>query len=159
MKYPLETSGPTVRCLRAVLVGLAFWLTSASAENQPASKRAEARPNPAPQEVPVPKSVFVVPTQRGEGTDPFFPKSTGMPAPTPKVSTTSVFSELVLKGFSGTTQQRLAIINNHTFAAGEETDLHIGSGRVHVRCLEVRTDSVVIEIDGERREMRLRQSF
>jgi hypothetical protein len=146
-------------CRMAALVGFGLWLTSATAENQPAPNQAVPAPKPVAQVIPIPKSVYVVPVKPEEGTDPFFPKAARVKAATPSTTPRSFSGDLVLKGFSGPAQHKLAIINNYTLATGEEADLHIGAAHVHVRCIEVKADSVVIEIEGERRELRLRQSF
>ena len=52
--------------------------------------------------------------------------------------------------------RRLAIINNYTFAAGESADVRTSNGRVRVQCLEIKTDSVIIRVGEELRELRLR---
>jgi len=43
----------------------------------------------------------------------------------------------------------LAIINNHTFAVGDEGDVLTTSGRVSLRCLEIHPDYVIVEINGQ----------
>jgi hypothetical protein len=65
-------------------------------------------------------------------------------------------SALTVKGFSGTPGHRFVIINNHTFGVGDEGDVITPSGRVHVRCTEVHSDYVAIEVNGQRRELHLR---
>ena len=47
----------------------------------------------------------------------------------------------------------MAIINNHTFAVGDEGDVRTANGEVHLRCVEIRAGVVVIEINGTRREL------
>ena len=47
----------------------------------------------------------------------------------------------------------MVIINNHTFALGDEGDVQTTSGRVHIRLAEIRATSVVIEVNGSRREL------
>jgi hypothetical protein len=109
--------------------------------------------------VEIPKSVFEVPTSPKEGRDPFFPDSTRIYAVT--TTKTNVIrsappAELVLKILSGTPASPLAAINNHTFGVGEEADVLTPAGRVRVRCLEINLsdESVLIEVGGERRELR-----
>jgi len=106
-------------------------------------------------DVASPKSLFVIPTSPKEGCDPFFPDSTR-----PYEEALALNSHhrggilsLALKGLSGTPDQRLAIINNHTFAVGEEGDVITTTGRVRLRCVEIREKSVVIEVDGQRQEL------
>jgi hypothetical protein len=62
-------------------------------------------------------------------------------------------SSLVLKGISGPPDHRLAIINNHTFGVGDEANLVTPQGPIHIRCLEVKASSVVIESGGQRHEL------
>ena len=101
-----------------------------------------------------PRSVFIIPSNPKEGCDPFFPNSNRAyemvaAANTPAGNITS----LVLKGFSGSQNHRLAIINNHTFAAGDTGDVITPEGRIHLRCIEIKTNSAVIEIGGQRHEL------
>jgi len=62
-------------------------------------------------------------------------------------------TSLVLKGFSGSQNHRLVIINNHTFAAGDTGDVITSDGRVHLRCIEIKTNSTVVEVGGQRYEL------
>jgi hypothetical protein len=43
----------------------------------------------------------------------------------------------------------LAIINNHTFGVGDEGDVLTPSGKIHLRCLEIHPDMVIVEIGGK----------
>ena len=109
------------------------------------------------------RSVFIVPTDPKQGRDPFFPESqrfqsassTNNVQPAPAGSTAA----LLLQGISGTSERRLAIVNGHTLAEGEETEVSVNGARLRFRCLEIKTDSVVIEIGTERRELRLRAGY
>jgi hypothetical protein len=100
-------------------------------------------------------SVFTIPSSSREGRDPFFPNSTRpyKSAVTTTVSHSVELSALVIKGFSGSVDHRFVIINNHTFAPGDEGDVVTSGGRIHINCIEVKTSSVVIEIGGERHEL------
>ena len=40
----------------------------------------------------------------------------------------------------------MVIINNHTFVAGDEGDVRSSSGVTHIRCIEIKSDAVIIEI-------------
>jgi hypothetical protein len=62
-------------------------------------------------------------------------------------------SSLAIKGISGIPGHRLVIINNHTFATGDELDVKSSSGGVHVRCVEIRAASAVIEVNGQKHEL------
>ena len=63
-------------------------------------------------------------------------------------------TSLVLKGISGPPDHRLAIINNHTLGVGDEQDLVTAQGRIHIRCVEIKSNSVVIESGGENHELK-----
>ena len=114
-----------------------------------------AKTNAAPhEEEGFPKSEF---DERG-GKDPFFPLRTlarGDLKPDPNKD---VCHLLVLKGISGPPNRRLAIINNQTLEAGEKREVTTTAGKVEIRCLEIREDSVVIECpnQGGRKELKLR---
>jgi len=100
------------------------------------------------------RSVFILPANAEEGRDPFFPKS-NRPYQTAAATTTNSVgvTALVVKGFSGTPNHRLVIINNHTFAAGDEGDVITEQGRIHVRCIEIKSRSVVVNIGGQYHEL------
>jgi hypothetical protein len=56
--------------------------------------------------------------------------------------------QIRLSGLSGSAGNRLAIINDKTFSAGEEADLKLNGKTVHVGCLEIREQSALIQIQG-----------
>jgi len=95
------------------------------------------------------QSVFILPSNPKDGRDPFFPDSTRTPELAQPASHTVEVSSLKVPGISGTPGHLLAIINNHTFAVGEEGDVKTGSGLVHIRCLEIQNNAVVVEINGQ----------
>jgi len=97
-----------------------------------------------------PRSVFVLPTNAREGRDPFFPESSRIYETTVLSNHKVEATSLVIKGISGTPGHWFAIINNHSFATGDEGDVLTTSGRAHIRCLEIRKDAVVVEINGQR---------
>jgi len=103
----------------------------------------------------VPQSVFTVPTTPAEGRNPFFPKSGGGAA-TNRTAQTANTIVLVLNGFGGTPAKPLVIINNRTFGEGEEAEVASGSLRAKIRCVEIKADSAVVEMNGERQELHLR---
>ncbi|MGA2751962.1 MAG: hypothetical protein ABSG59_24630, partial [Verrucomicrobiota bacterium] len=74
-------------------------------------------------------------------------------------SASAVTVELKLNGISGTTGRRLAIINNRTFEANEEGVVSTTLGSVRIRCLEIKPNSVLVQIGGEQRVLRLRPGF
>jgi hypothetical protein len=125
----------------AALVLALFWIRPLSA--------APAAPAP----VVASHSTFIIPTSAKEGRDPFYPESS-RPYTLPTEHSQRVeMSALTLKGFSGSPEHRLAIINNHTFAVGDEGDVATSIGHLHLRCIEIKTRSVVIEADGHRFEL------
>jgi hypothetical protein len=106
----------------------------------------------------VPKSVFVVPASEKDGRDPFYPQSDRLQHGSNKKSAAAPKTpsiELVYNGLSGTADRRLAIINGRTLAEGEETELVLPTGRVKIRCIEIKGETVIVEAFGERRELRL----
>ena len=107
----------------------------------------------------IPKSVFVIPKNPQEGRDPFFPNSMHPYGISEKPQLTPAVSNLVLKGLSGPPDGRLAMINGRTFKTGEEGEVSTPAGRVTIRVVEIRSDSVVIEVGGVRHELHMRSDF
>src|SRR6185503_353159 len=111
-----------------------------------------------------PQSVFV--NNPGFGKDPFFPKSTRVPvvktnelvetllAPPPAVP-----DEIVLKGINLLKDRRFCILNNRTVTSGEEFDLKIRGKIYKVRCVEIKNNSVVINVNGMSKELPLRNGL
>ena len=141
------------------LPGLTFSARAAQTQPDAAGKPAAAT-NAAPAELELPKSVFIIPATSAEGKDPFFPLSTRLhPVAVVTTTTTNVAPAVVqleLKGISGAVDRRFAIINNRTFAVGEEEELTVNSGRVRVVCKEIKDNSVVVLVNGQERILRLR---
>jgi len=103
---------------------------------------------------PVPaRSVFVMPANAREGRDPFYPESPRPYEAAVAANHTVEISALAIKGFSGPPEHRMVVINNHTFGVGDEGDVKTPSGRVHLRCTEIRANLVVIEVNGQKREL------
>jgi len=109
--------------------------------------------NAAPQDI---KSIFVMPNSPKDGRDPFFPNATSLyqsaasPVPTARPMP---LETLKLVGILGNS---LANINGVTFAVGETQEVKTSSGSISVRLLQIkaRDESVVIEANGLRRELR-----
>ena len=55
---------------------------------------------------------------------------------------------LVLRGISWTQIRPLAVINNRTFAIKERGSVRVGTTNLIIRCLEISTNSAVVQIDG-----------
>jgi hypothetical protein len=135
-------------------------MTAASPNTQPQSNTNAKASGTA---TPLPQSVFVMPKGPPEGVDPFFPRSkrpyqgSVLPIVVPSnPEPVTVAVDLKLKAISGLPEHRLALINNHTFEAGEEGEVVTTTGRMRIRCLEITQDSAVVQVGAERRELHLR---
>ena len=141
-------------CFRALTAGLplvmVLWASPLVAA--PATQSQPAKTNTL-------RSVFILPANPGEGRDPFFPKSNRPYESAPTVTNNVVeVTALVVKGVSGSTDHRLVIINNHTFAAGDIADVITEQGRIRVHCVEIKPRSVVVEIGGHYHELLISDS-
>jgi hypothetical protein len=144
---------------KGALAILLLCTTVASPNAQPQSTNTKASVTST--NAPLAQSVFINPKDKQQGVDPFFPRSNrpyGPVAPiviatTPEPVTVAV--ELKLKAISGLPEHRLALINNHTFEAGEEGEVVTTNGRMRIRCLEIHQDSAVVQVGPERREIHL----
>ena len=110
------------------------------------------------------KPVFVIPQSPQQGMrDPFYPKSLRIfaHAPVPVVVATQAVArvELKLQGISGTPNHRLPIINGRTFELGEEAEVPVQGGKVAVKVIEIKGDSVIAQANGERYELKMRPGF
>lgn len=159
MPAPLQSLRAWTFLFAVALLGLTFSARAAQTPPDPAGKPA-ATTNAAPAELELPRSVFIIPATSAEGKDPFFPLSTRLhPIAVVTTTTTNVAPAVVqldLKGISGAVDRRFAIINNRTFAVGEEEELSVNSGRVRVVCKEIKDDSVLVLVNGRERILRLR---
>lgn len=70
------------------------------------------------------------------------------------------YTDLTLKSISGSGTKKLALINNQTFTVGESGKVRLGAGEVKLRCEEIRDQSVVVTIEGQRgrKELHLTKS-
>ena len=134
-------------CCAIAIVGMILWVAAPAAhcedkatpENKPAADAAKT-------------STFKIPSSLAEGHDPFYPKSTRFIAkPTPEPAVGPVVLEL--KGISGTPERPLAIINNRTFAIGEEQDVTTAQGKVKVRCLNIEGMKVRVMAQGQTQDL------
>jgi hypothetical protein len=147
-----------VLSLSAVAALTVSIVNSAGAGSAPAAKPADAEPV-------IPKSVFTIPNTAGVARDPFFPTRI-IQAEVPKPATTNTaarstvsLSCLVLKGLSGTPSRPLAMVNGRTMERGEDAEIVTDCGRLLVHCVDITTNSAIVEVAGERRELRLRSDF
>ena len=129
-------------------VATVIWTTQAIADN----KKPTA---PTPKIV---NSLFIVPSSNVEGRDPFFPESTRVfevMMAASQTNRTAEITSLKVPGISGESGHLLAIINNHTFAEGDEGDVLTASGRVHLHCIEIQPTYVVVEVNHQKHRINL----
>jgi protein DA1 len=69
--------------------------------------------------------------------------------PPPSAVATAAPTNLVLKSISGTAKRRFAMINGATLTVNESAKILLASGKVSVRCLEIKDGSVIVQIDGK----------
>jgi len=105
----------------------------------------------------IPLSQFVMPANPKAGRDPFFPSSMH-PYAIKSAAKAAVVAEVTLT-LNGITPGKFVMINGRTFSEGEEGDVKTAAGPRRVRCLKIKDDSAIIEMDGGRRELRLRQGL
>jgi hypothetical protein len=103
-------------------------------------------------------SVFEdLPPQKGK--DPFFPASHRRdPAPeaAPDANANAhVEAVLVLKAVIRTSKHSQAVINNEIFETGEVQPVRVPNGHVRVRCLEISSNYVLIQVEGEAEHKKL----
>ena len=145
----------------SLLLALLWSVAPASASTKEApAKRSKALP-PALQrvhDVPIPQSVFNIPSQPSEGRNPFFPESIIKIAP-PRINPanpTDLSSSLVLNGITSPPKPT-AMINGRTFEQGEQGEVKLpAGGRMLIKVEEIKTESAIIVVGGQRRELRLR---
>ena len=118
--------------------------------NAAAAKSATtAKSIPAP-----PRAIFTQPASNRDGHDPFYPESVRpFEAAAASIPRTVELTTLVVKGFSIVRGRPMVIINNHSFMVGDEGDVIGAGGRAHLRCVEIRSDTVVVEVNGARHEI------
>ncbi len=78
--------------------------------------------------------------------------------PSPEPRNLAILSELILKGITGPEKKRVALINNKSFAVGDEATLKLIGESVKVRCVEIGDKSAVVSLPGiaDRFELSLR---
>lgn len=95
-----------------------------------------------------------------KGKDPFYPYSHRRdPKIVAPVKTGApVAPELVLKGFIGGGEQSQVVINNQIFAVNDEREVRVPNSDtpIKVKCLDIGTDDVLIQVEGEAAPERLK---
>jgi hypothetical protein len=98
------------------------------------------------------QSVFVMPNNASDGRDPFFPGSTRVYIGNPEHQIRGpALTDLTLKSVLGTLPRVFAIINNHTFAPGDDGDVTTKSGqRLHIHCVDInpKAGTATVEAGG-----------
>lgn len=135
-----------MNALHKTILTVALAVASVPAVFGDSSKAAPVKPAPA-------RSVFVMPTNAREGRDPFFPESSRPYEDAAAAKRTVDANAFAVKGISIEHGHAMVIINNHTFAAGDEGDVLTTTGRMHIRLVDIKTNVVVIEVNGARREI------
>src|SRR5262249_46961355 len=107
--------------------------------------------------VVIPSSVFQFPPTQKDGRDPFFPDSIRI-YKNSAVNTNTAPTAVILKlgGVGGTRERPLVIINGYTLGLDETAKIATSSGRINVHVLEISTNSAVVEVNGQPRELRLK---
>jgi hypothetical protein len=137
---------------------------AASTNSLPATNSApSAKPAAAPVPEVIPQSIFVIPSTPGPARDPFYPdrliQDAEVKAQVVTNARPSSVTCLVLKGLSGVEPNPLAIINGRTMARGEDAEIVTDCGRLLVHCVDITTNSAIVEVGGDRRELHLRSDF
>jgi hypothetical protein len=136
-------------------------LAQASSKDAPAKGTAKVPSNlQTVPEVAIPQSVFTIPSQPSEGRNPFFPQSVvRVVVPTINPENPIDTSSFFLNGITSP-PKRTAMINGRTFEPGEEGEVKLPTGgKMLIKCEEVKAESAVILIRGQRRELRLRSGL
>lgn len=157
--------------LRFALILIASLISSAATAFASAEKAGTstntvaAKPavtNAALTPIPIATSKFNIPSTTAEGRDPFFPNSARLQAGSLKPADPSGKGPavaLLLKGIGGSRENRVALINTKTFKVGDIEPVTVNGVRVQVSCISIGEDSVVVEVNGVRQELRLPQGF
>ena len=118
---------------------------------------AQADPPKAPQPKPaLPRSIFIMPASVRDGRDPFFPESPRPYEDAVASQQSQQATAFVIKGLSIEHGRAMVIINNHTFAVGDEGDVLTTTGRVHLRLAAIGANSATIEVNGSKREISIK---
>jgi hypothetical protein len=145
--------------LAVIFCGAMTLYSGTPSTNTPAAKTTSTNTPAVTNAIPL--SVFDV--NLASGRDPFFPRSgrraITVTAATETTATTDPAS-LTLHGLSHDAKRPMATINNQTFLAGEEGEVVTSTGRLRIRCEEIKVDSVIISIGSSQRlELRLPQRY
>jgi hypothetical protein len=134
-----------------------FWFLTMIIISRPAIGAEPAKAHPPAKLEPI-KSVFIIPANTKEGRDPFFPESTRVYEVSAAVAAVTAhvaeITTLKIKGYSLVNGQPMVIINNHAFMINDEGDVLTSSGRVHVRCIDIKSSFAIIAANGQIQKLR-----
>ncbi len=151
---------PSFRFLLVTLLAISWSDPGATAETSskgPTPAAASANKVHKPLAAETPKSVF----NPIQGRNPFFPATTVQPIQTtpgtqPPPKTTQA-DQLVLNGIIPKGPKVTAMINGYTFEEGDTAEVKLPNGtKLQIKCEEIRAESAIISIDGQKRELKLR---
>jgi hypothetical protein len=142
--------------LLAVILGLPTVAWAGPKTPAPPSGTSTNTPSIESPSFEIPASVFQVPSTPREGRDPFFPNSQlNAPVVKPKEAPLD-FSGFVLNGITSP-PKRTAMINGRTFEVGESGEIKLPNGtKSLIKCIDIKGESVVIDVNGQRLELRMR---
>jgi hypothetical protein len=156
MKIHLGSASHAALCLALALLSLltptTAWPTEAPAKGTKLPLNLRTVPD-----VAIPQSVFTIASQPSEGRNPFFPQST-VRVVVPRINKENPVdtTSIVLNGITSP-PRRTAMINGRTFEPGEEGEIKLpGGGKQLIKCEEIKAESAIIAVGGQRRELRLR---
>lgn len=156
----MKALGLFLSCLAMLTLTALAGGTTGSQSTTAARPTAANQTNAASPESVLAQSTFQLPTSNKEGRDPFFPKSLrpfASATPTPN-KTVMPLTEFVLKALTPHGNPPTAMINNRVLAAGEEGEIKLPSGgKALIRLLEIKDESAVIEVAGQRIELRFKR--
>jgi thioredoxin-related protein len=132
-----------------------------SAEGQVVATSGYEEGGPGPfiaglEKIPGMRHVDLPQPAKQEAQEPEIPRKPVAFVPIPPAVATR-YSQLALKGISGSKDRRMALINNETLMAGEKARVKVQDTQVEVLCKEIREDSVLIVVDGKQVELKLGQ--
>jgi hypothetical protein len=94
----------------------------------------------------IPKSVF----DDRAGKDPFFPNRVVAPVLAPEPTKKEI---MILKGVTGSSDRRVALINDRTFTKGEAGEIKVGTITFRIRVVDIKERSATIELEGQTNEL------
>ena len=146
-------------------LGLALLLNTCSNFTASAQTRGATETNSVIKPTEIARSTFVLPQDKSEGRDPFYPDSTYVYDQSKPSNNTNkgpvkvAVVDLKLTAIGGTSERPVASINNRTFSEGEEGEMTINGAKVQIHILDIQEDGVILTVNGEQRELRFRRTF